>query len=447
MPMKTPALWIAAAAAALGLTAALSMTLLGADRRLFAPGDMTGGHYQIEIACDACHTPFQGVSQEACVQCHGAGLEAGNDSHPRSKFEDPRNADRVALLDARRCVTCHVEHRPERTRAMGVTLAADFCVHCHADIGAERPSHRDLGFETCAGAGCHNYHDNTALYEEFLLKHRDAPPPAATPRLPLRAAPPTAKAPLAAGDRDGSPHAAADPGVVDAWALSAHARGGVNCRDCHQPADAAGARAAWRDRPGPAQCAACHAADAEGFLDGRHGMRLRQGLTPMSPGQARRPMRGDAHDRGLGCTSCHGAHDFDPRRAAVDGCLGCHDDTHSRAYRESPHHALWQAEVAQHAPAGSGVSCASCHLPREIHRDAGRERVTVQHNQNRNLRPNEKMIRGVCLHCHGLAFAIDALADPALIARNFRGRPSRHIESLDMAAQRLHPSDNPRNSP
>jgi hypothetical protein len=176
-------------------------------------------------------------------------------------------------------------------------------------------------------------------------------------------------------------------------------------------------------------------------------MRLRQGLAPMSPGQARRPMRGDAHDRGLGCTSCHGAHDFDPRRAAVDGCLGCHDDTHSRAYRESPHHALWQAEVAQHAPAGSGVSCASCHLPREIHRDAGRERVTVQHNQNRNLRPNEKMIRGVCLHCHGLAFAIDALADPALIARNFRGRPSRHIESLDMAAQRLHPSDNPRSSP
>ena len=53
-----------------------------------------------------------------------------------------------------------------------------------------------------------------------------------------------------------------------------------------------------------------------------------------------------------------------------------------------------------------------------------------------NLQPNEKMIRGVCMKCHGLSFSIDALADPVLIERNFQGQPSRHVESVDMAVRR-----------
>jgi hypothetical protein len=63
--------------------------------------------------------------------------------------------------------------------------------------------------------------------------------------------------------------------------------------------------------------------------------------------------------------------------------------------------------------------------------------TAVEHNQNDTLRPNEKMIRPVCLNCHGLAFAIDALADPRLIRNNFAGRPRRHVPSLDMAEARL----------
>lgn len=45
------------------------------------------------------------------------------------------------------------------------------------------------------------------------------------------------------------------------------------------------------------------------------------------------------------------------------------------------------------------------------------------------------MIRPVCVSCHGLAFSIDALADPALIARNFTGRPQGHVESIAMALE------------
>jgi hypothetical protein len=74
-------------------------------------------------------------------------------------------------------------------------------------------------------------------------------------------------------------------------------------------------------------------------------------------------------------------------------------------------------------------------LPR-TESDDPQKHYFVQHNQNDNLRPNEKMIRSVCMNCHGLKFSIDALADPELVKRNFIGLPSRHIQSIDMAEAR-----------
>jgi hypothetical protein len=63
--------------------------------------------------------------------------------------------------------------------------------------------------------------------------------------------------------------------------------------------------------------------------------------------------------------------------------------------------------------------------------------VITQHNQNDTLRPTSRMLRAVCLNCHGPAFAIDALADRELARRNFTGKPSRHVESLDMIDTKL----------
>jgi hypothetical protein len=68
---------------------------------------------------------------------------------------------------------------------------------------------------------------------------------------------------------------------------------------------------------------------------------------------------------------------------------------------------------------------------KSIEDDSGMDRVIVNHNQNENLRPNEKMVRSVCASCHGLPFTLDALADPALVRRNFSGRPAAHIQSID----------------
>ena len=176
-----------------GLVALAYAITNGADRRFLMPGPMTHGHHQIALACDACHgEPYAAFADggeamdSACMHCHGEQRKKPIDAHPKTKFKDPRNADRLKKIDVLRCVTCHVEHRPELTHAQGYTQPVDFCVHCHAKIGEERPTHVGLGFDTCNSAGCHNYHDNQALYTDFLLKHRDAPEIAERPRVPAR---------------------------------------------------------------------------------------------------------------------------------------------------------------------------------------------------------------------------------------------------------------------
>ncbi len=420
----------------------LAYALVDGDKSLFLIGDTTHGHYQIELACDSCHgEAFAGPTalQASCVRCHGAELKEVEDSHPKSKFTDPRNAERTALLDAKQCVTCHREHRPGITRAMGVTLADDFCVYCHQDIADDRASHRDMAFDTCASAGCHNFHDNKALYEDFLVKHLDAPDLLEQRRVLQRdlnalvntSGDPAPKT-LTAAQHDAPQDVPVEPQLLQQWTTTVHARGGVNCQSCH----GAGGQD-WQTQPAVQACQSCHDPEARGFLAGRHGMRLAQDMTAMTPAGARQAMKKDAHEQTLNCTSCHGAHDFDSRRAAVEACLGCHDDQHSKAYSASSHYRLWQQEQAGLGEAGTGVSCATCHFPRILHKERGEDRVLVQHNPNMTLRPNEKMIRPVCLNCHGLGFAIDALADPVLIQNNFNGKPAQHITSLDMARERL----------
>ena len=393
-------LWLSLSAATLmGLFR--QMTNSQASRSVFLPGKTTDGHYQIEGSCQSCHTVDFSDRQDmqaACVKCHGGELEEAQDSHPRSKFTDPRNAERVALLDARECVTCHVEHSPDRTSKMGLSLPEDYCYRCHQDIAEDRPSHDGLPFSTYADAGCHNFHDNRALYEDYLVKHASEP------------------VVLAAAFRSLPSEPQAEP--------------------C-----AGKLRASQNDAAAVESCAACHDRETSSWLAGRHGMRLSLDLSPMTPGQARLPMKKSAANISLSCGSCHGGDPSGPRKepeqsspfTQVEACLTCHDDAHSLAYKSSPHFALFEAELAQKVAAGSGVTCATCHMPRTRDDDG---RVWVQHNQNHNLRPNEKMVRTSCANCHGLAFSLDALADPHLIETNFSGRPSAHVKSVDFAVAR-----------
>ena len=403
----------------------------------FLPGPLTHGHHQIELQCDACHTtPFGGgeVIQDACMTCHADELKMALDSHPKTKFTDPRNADLVSVLDARYCASCHIEHNPDILHPMGVTHPEDFCMQCHADIGEERETHKDLGFETCASAGCHNFHDNRALYEDFLLKHQNTDVPENRSQLPsglkdylltmdTRWPKTTELEPIA--------QTFVTPEIHDEWLTSAHGQAQVGCASCHTSEEGG-----WVEKPNHEQCSTCHEPETKGFLAGKHGMRLDHGLSPMTPAQARQPMQPDSAHLELGCASCHGAHSFDRVEAAAEACLTCHADEHSLSFFDSTHGQLWQEVEAGTRPIEEGVSCATCHMPREENSVFGTKIVQVQHNQNATLRPNEKMIRPTCMNCHSLSFSIDALAAPELIKNNFTGQPGKHIESVDMAVER-----------
>jgi len=458
-------IWIISSLA--GTTVVLAAMLYGGpSRALLLIGKTTSGHHQIELACEACHTSAFGgkeVVEEACLGCHAEELEQSKDSHPAKKFKDPRNADRLAQLDATKCITCHTEHRPEITNAMGVTLPNDYCALCHQEVGENRPSHKDLSFETCASAGCHNYHDNSALYEDFLERHGQKPEMALKAYLKLRADPPEKyvedpKPPITIASKADAPKEhMTDSAITSDWLASKHADAGVNCSGCHAPEakSAEEIEQKWIAAPDHQTCATCHKMEVKTFTQGKHGMRLAEGmrnqldgplgffkskqLSNMRPELARIPMSPKAHSKDLNCTTCHSSHDFKTEKAEVEACLTCHNDEHSKSYVGSPHHQLWLAEKSGEGKKGTGVTCASCHLPRFLHEDPDTwdEVLVVNHNQNANLRPNEKMLRSVCMSCHGLGFAIDALADPKSIKSNFTGRPSVHVESIDWVFKRL----------
>lgn len=429
----------------------VSMLLGKTDPELLMPGPLSDGHHQLVDNCAACHTdPLGGgeVLQQACVDCHGEVRRKPFDSHPAAKFKDPRNADRLEKIDALHCVTCHTEHRPEITLKNGLTQPKDLCVHCHADVAEERPSHEGMAFDTCASSGCHNFHNNRALYTNFLIKHlhedaikQDGELPAREfagvvgeimtyphDRFPVQA--------LTAADMDAPAESRITEQITRDWLETRHAQAGVNCTACHMPPDAEGQPTAWTDKPGAAGCAQCHDLETKRFGEGKHGMRIAAGLSPMTPGQARLPMKDSAAHEELTCLSCHGAHRFDVAEAAVEACTSCHADEHTLAFEGSPHHKLWQQAQAGEIPAEQGVSCASCHMPR-IDYDVNdwMSRVMVDHNQSASLSPNSKMIRPACLHCHGLGFSIDALADQALIDNNFNGQPQVQVDTMKLAEE------------
>ncbi len=415
------------------------------EKEQFLIGGASYGHYQIEMACETCHTsPFGGteVLQDACENCHAADLELAHDSHPKKKFTDPRNAYRLEVVDARYCVSCHTEHQHEQTGEMGLTLPDDYCYHCHEDIGEERESHKDLAFDSCASAGCHNYHDNRALYENFLTRNADQPwlleiaklkvPSAAANKIKENA---TALS-LADADLSQAKNSEVTEDVLNDWAHSSHASAGINCVDCH----GAEQGSEWIGKPGPEQCASCHANEVQTFTEGKHGMRLStvlsKPLKPITPSESHMKFTETGQQMHQNCNACHESHTFDRITAAVDACLGCHADEHSMAYTASAHGQLWAANKHDPNLAAEQVSCATCHMPRMVKGKGEKQIVSVNHNQNFNLRPNEKMIRSVCMDCHGLGFAINALADDALIKNNFNGKPGVEIESIHWALER-----------
>ena len=423
-----------------GLAGYFSYSLfISPDKSDFIVGEASHGHYQIEMACTNCHlSPFGGteVLQDACESCHQEELDLVEDSHPIKKFTDPRNADRLEKLNAAQCVTCHREHQNEQTHAMGVTLPIDFCFECHQNIAEERPSHEGMEFDTCASAGCHNYHDNKALYEDFLVKHGSKSEPIANMKMKI----PNRVEQYKKEHQDVKSMTLAEVNTPDntahtqnlalAWSESSHAEVGVDCNSCHLNDEKQ-----WQEQPSLLVCADCHQNNWQQFTQSHHGMRQDQQLNiampVMTPAQARLPFTAESMMKLVTCNSCHDPHQLDLSYAATDSCLSCHNDEHSVNFKNSKHFNVDFRSTPDLADIE--VTCATCHLPR--YEEDGV--VKAMHNPNHNLRPNEKMLRSVCMDCHSLSFSIDALADQTLIKNNFVGQPQLHIQSIDMAVKRV----------
>jgi len=175
------------------------------------------------------------------------------------------------------------------------------------------------------------------------------------------------------------------------------------------------------EKPEIQACQSCHANEVKGFTSGKHGMRLSEklpkALSPMSPAMGRLDFTQTSEHAELTCNSCHNVHELDTQKAATQSCLSCHADEHSLAYEGSPHGQLWEKELNGQGEVGSGVSCATCHMPRIegkgfVDKEKGLKPIHVEHT-------------------------IDALADEALIKNNFNGKPSVHVESVDWAVKRV----------
>lgn len=214
--------------------------------------------------------------------------------------------------------------------------------------------------------------------------------------------------------------------INQSWETSAHAFAEVNCSSCHQDQETQ----TFLAQPNQESCRRCHGEAVETFLLGKHGIRTAEDMSPLRPAMARLPMHPDALDRTMTCGSCHNVHSVQTMPAAVDACLTCHNDTHSLNYSKSQHAQLFAADRDRDLdrPSAESVTCATCHLPRHSVGEA----ITVNHNNTYTLLPRDRMVKEVCMNCHGVEFAYDSIFDDQLVEDNFSRSPTQQLATFDM---------------
>jgi len=211
------------------------------------------------------------------------------------------------------------------------------------------------------------------------------------------------------------------------WQGSTHALADVNCSSCHQNQESK----ALIVKPTQESCLNCHKAEVETFLFGKHGIRLNEKLSPLTPAMASIPMKESALEKQMNCNTCHDVHTVNTVVAAVDSCLSCHNDTHSLNYEKSQHSKLFLAEGKLPRPSVESVTCATCHLPRQENDD----KVFVNHNNTYTLLPRDRMVKEVCMNCHGMEYSYNSIFDDELVEANFDRRPKLHLETMEMVRE------------
>ncbi|MGK7906787.1 MAG: cytochrome c3 family protein [Synechococcus sp.] len=213
--------------------------------------------------------------------------------------------------------------------------------------------------------------------------------------------------------------------ATELWTGSTHSLQNVNCSSCHQVEDSG----AFVTAPNRESCQQCHEFSTQTFLLGKHGIRMLEGQSALTPEMALLPMKPASHGLEMNCNVCHDVHAQNVRTAAVDACLTCHSDRHSLNYVNSKHAGLLVGNEDLPRPGGAEVTCATCHLPRQAVNGA----VMVNHNNTYTLKPRDRMVADVCMNCHGMEFAYNAIFDDELVTGNFDRFPDMKHQSLQMS--------------
>jgi hypothetical protein len=124
--------------------ACLAVGLAGARafadfQSLASPGPLAAAHQKLDGKCDACHVPFKGVPDSACVSCHA----------PIQKRIDAGRGPHAEFARAgKKCASCHTDHKG-RKHDLSPAVAANF------DHAAKTGVALDGKHAGVACAGCH----------------------------------------------------------------------------------------------------------------------------------------------------------------------------------------------------------------------------------------------------------------------------------------------------
>ena len=369
---------------------AMVLNILYGDKEYFLPGNVAHGHSQIESLCDVCHleawTNIELINK-SCTDCHNEQLDAVDNSHPIKLFNDPRYVKYIDKLDARFCVSCHMEHQNDSDGSVYVTVPLSFCILCHEEDNKERKSHEDFSLESCGNVGCHNYHDNRMTNADYLVSHAEDNQVISQSRQSM--------------DNNNYEYV-----------------GNTNCNRLNDSTISTSG------------CIECHSAQGSEFLDSKYGLSLKLA----SKGRHILPEDNRAIFISHSHATCSGCHEYSRTSSSYDSidiCLSCHSDEHSLNYLNSKHYRFYKNGKGEQAGLNA-VSCAACHMPRVEKKDGNLVRHSL-HNTGANLWPKEHMIQSVCIYCHNLQFSIDSMADADLRKKNFIGKPTKSIKSIKMA--------------
>lgn len=212
------------------------------------------------------------------------------------------------------------------------------------------------------------------------------------------------------------------------WQSSVHALNDINCSSCHQDRQTK----AVVSQPNHESCRSCHEQAVETFLLGKHGIRLQEEQTPLNPAMAHLPMKPEAANKVMNCNTCHDVHSVNTVQASVDSCLSCHNDDHSLNYQKSKHGQLFASKAKTlPRPDAESVTCATCHLPRQPS-DGESATVLVNHNNTFTLLPRDRMVKEVCMNCHGMEYSFNNIFDDEVVEADFKHPTTQDLQTLKM---------------